>query len=94
MVQPCRITSQFTLDPDKNRVVKKRLTHDMSFRMTRDKISVNGQIDMTAYDTETVPLANHATRRPHGSDGGKERVPRRPLLSDKELEVEGTPSTR
>jgi hypothetical protein len=51
MVQPCGITSQFTLEPDGSRVVKKRLTHDMSFGMTHNsKISVNDRIDMTAYE--------------------------------------------
>jgi hypothetical protein len=50
MVQPCGITSQFTLEPDGSRAVKKRLTHDMSFGMTHDKVSVNDRIDMTAYE--------------------------------------------
>jgi hypothetical protein len=50
MVQPCRITSQFMLEPDGSRAVKKRLTHDMSFGMTHDKVSVNERIDMTAYE--------------------------------------------
>jgi hypothetical protein len=50
MVQPCGITSQFTLEPDGTCVVKKRLTHDMSFGMTHDKISVNDRINMMAYE--------------------------------------------
>jgi hypothetical protein len=50
MVQPCGITSQFTLEPDRSHAVKKRLTHDMSFGMTQDKVSVNDRIDMTAYE--------------------------------------------
>jgi hypothetical protein len=50
MVQPCGITSQFMLEPDGSRAVKKRLTHDMSFGMTHDKVSVNDCIDMTAYE--------------------------------------------
>jgi hypothetical protein len=50
MVQPCGITSQFTLEPDGSRAVKKRLTHDMSFGMTHNKVSINDRIDMTAYE--------------------------------------------
>jgi hypothetical protein len=50
MVQPCGITSQFTPEPDGSRAVKKRLTHDMSFGMTHDKVSVNDCIDMMAYE--------------------------------------------
>jgi hypothetical protein len=38
------------LEPNGNRVVKKRLTHDMSFGMTHDRISVNDPIDMMAYE--------------------------------------------
>jgi hypothetical protein len=37
MVQPCGITSQFTLEPNGSRAVKKRLTHDMSFGMTHTR---------------------------------------------------------
>jgi hypothetical protein len=46
-----------------------------------------------ARDTEAVPLAIHATMRPHGGDES-EPVPRRPLLSDTKLEAEGTPAER
>jgi hypothetical protein len=41
MVQPCGITSQFTLEPDRSRAIQKRLTHNMSFGITQDKVSVN-----------------------------------------------------
>jgi hypothetical protein len=39
-----------TLETDGNCVIKKWLTHDMSFGMTHDKILVNSQIDMAAYE--------------------------------------------
>jgi hypothetical protein len=46
-----------------------------------------------ARHTEAVPLAIHATMRPHGGDRS-EPIPRRPLLLDTKLEAEWTPAER
>jgi hypothetical protein len=53
MVQPCGIAAKHTLEPNGDRKMKERLTHDMSFSITGEGLSVNDRVDMSAY-TEMV----------------------------------------
>jgi hypothetical protein len=53
LVQPCGLASQFALKADGSRTQKDRLTHDLSYEVTEDNISVNNQVDMSRY-TEMV----------------------------------------
>jgi hypothetical protein len=48
-VQPCGLAAQFSLQADGSRVVKQRLTHDLSYAITGEGISVNDRIDMSRY---------------------------------------------
>ena len=49
MVQPCGLASQFTLTELGERVLKDRLTHDLSFWITQWEASVNKRIDLEQY---------------------------------------------
>jgi len=49
LVQPCGLATQFGLSADGSRILKKRLTHDLSFSLTTDDASVNSRIDMSQY---------------------------------------------
>ena len=48
MVQPCGLAAQFTLTASGLRVLKDRLTHNLSFLITIPDASVNSRCDMTA----------------------------------------------
>ena len=50
-VQPLGLASQWTLDENGNRVLKFRMTQDLSFssHQTGEQMSINSRIDMTAY---------------------------------------------
>ena len=49
MVQPCGLAEQHGMRADGTRFLKKRLTHDLSFSITREDSSVNDRVDMTKY---------------------------------------------
>ena len=49
MAQPLGMAEQLSLSESGKRVPKYRLTQDLSFSLTEEKISVNAQIDMDAY---------------------------------------------
>lgn len=49
MVEPCGLVHQHTLLPDGTRVLKQRLTQDLSFEITGTNRSVNNRIDMSRY---------------------------------------------
>jgi hypothetical protein len=49
MVQPAGVVKQFSLQEDGLRVLKRRLTQDLSFPLTTPSASVNKRIDMDAY---------------------------------------------
>ena len=49
MVQPCGLAAQFTLTASGLRVLKDRLTHNLSFSITIPDASVNSRCDMSAY---------------------------------------------
>ena len=49
MVQPCNLADQFTLTDTGERVNKKRLTHDLSFWITKMNASINKRCDMEKY---------------------------------------------
>jgi hypothetical protein len=48
-VQPCGLASQLSLTADGSRVEKERLTHDLSYEITGEGISVNSRVDMSMY---------------------------------------------
>jgi hypothetical protein len=48
MVQPAGVVKQFSLQEDGSRVLKRRLTQDLSFPLTFPSASVNKRIDMGA----------------------------------------------
>jgi len=48
-LQPGGIVSQFSINGDGTRKLKKRFTHDLSFSLTQDKVSINDRIDMDQY---------------------------------------------
>jgi hypothetical protein len=48
-VQPCGLAKQFTLNSDGSRVIKDRLTQDLSFWSGTFDKSVNSRIDLSAY---------------------------------------------
>ena len=48
-VQPCGLARQFALQADGSRVLKSRLTHDLSYELTKPNASVNNRIDMEKY---------------------------------------------
>ena len=48
-VQPCGLARQFALQANGSRVLKSRLTHDLSYEITRKDASVNNRIDMERY---------------------------------------------
>jgi hypothetical protein len=50
LVQPFGLAQQFTLTELGDRVVKYRLTQDLSFSLSQEKCSVNSRIDMTKYN--------------------------------------------
>jgi hypothetical protein len=47
LVQPCGLASQFALKADGSREEKHRLTHDLSYEITGEGISVNNQVNMS-----------------------------------------------
>jgi hypothetical protein len=49
LVQPCGLASQFALKADGSRVLKHRLTHDLSYEITGENVSVNNRVDMSRY---------------------------------------------
>ena len=49
MVQPCGLADQFGMKSDGTRFRKKRLTHDLSFSITGEDLSVNQRVDMEQY---------------------------------------------
>jgi len=49
MVQPCGLATQSGLLPDGSRKLKKRLTHKLSYSLTRPGTPVNSRIDMDKY---------------------------------------------
>jgi hypothetical protein len=49
MVQPAGVVAQFSLQADGSRMLKRRLTQDLSFPITFELASVNNRIDMTLY---------------------------------------------
>jgi hypothetical protein len=49
MVQPAGVVRQFGLQQDGSRLLKRRLTQDLSFPLTFPSASVNKRIDMAAY---------------------------------------------
>jgi hypothetical protein len=49
MVQPVGLAKQWTLDDQANRVVKYRITQDLSYSETGDDMSINSRIDMDQY---------------------------------------------
>jgi hypothetical protein len=49
MVQPAGVVKQFGLQQDGSRLLKRRLTQDLSFPLTFPSASVNKRIDMEAY---------------------------------------------
>jgi hypothetical protein len=49
MVEPCGITSQFKLQPDRSRKRADRLTQDLSYSMSSNDASVNSQIKLEDY---------------------------------------------
>jgi hypothetical protein len=49
MAQPLGMVEQLSLSESGKRVPKYRLTQDLSFSLTDEKIFVNAQIDMDAY---------------------------------------------
>ena len=49
MLQPCNLADQFSLTETGERVLKKRLTHDLSDSITQDDASVNSRIAMDQY---------------------------------------------
>jgi hypothetical protein len=49
MVQPCGVVKQFSLQEDGSRILKRRLTQDLTFPLTFEKASVNNRIDMDMY---------------------------------------------
>ena len=49
MVQPAGVVKQFSLQEDGSRILKRRLTQDLSFPLTFPSASVNKRIDMEAY---------------------------------------------
>ena len=49
MVQPAGVVKQFSLQEDGSRILKRRLTQDLSFPLTFPKASVNKRINMEAY---------------------------------------------
>ena len=49
MVQPAGVVKQFSLQEDGSRILKRRLTQDLSFPLTFPTASVNKRIDMDAY---------------------------------------------
>jgi hypothetical protein len=50
LVQPFGLAQQFTLNESGERIVKWRLTQDLSFSLTDDERSVNARIDMDLYN--------------------------------------------
>jgi hypothetical protein len=50
LVQPFRMTVQWTLDDKGSRVPKYRLLQDLSFSLSKENASVNSRIDMGAYN--------------------------------------------
>ena len=48
-LQPGGIVSQYSINSDGSRKLKKRFTHDLSFSLTLDAASINDRIDMTKY---------------------------------------------
>ena len=49
MVQPCGLALQYGMKADGTRYLKKRLTHDLTYSLTREDSSVNSRIDMDRY---------------------------------------------
>lgn len=49
MVQPCGLVSQFSLQADGSRELKQRLTHDLSYSMTKPNASINSRVEMDRY---------------------------------------------
>jgi len=49
MLQPCNLAAQFSLTASGERVLKNRLTHDMSNSITQEDASVNSRCDMEQY---------------------------------------------
>ena len=49
MLQPCNLAAQFSLTETGERVLKKRLTHDMSDGITQEDVSVNSRSDLLQY---------------------------------------------
>jgi hypothetical protein len=53
LVQPCGIVTQYALTASGARQLKERLTHDLTYSLTEEGISVNDRIDMSQY-TEMI----------------------------------------
>jgi hypothetical protein len=49
LVQPCGLASQFALKADGSREEKYGLTHDLSYKITGEGISVNNRVNMSRY---------------------------------------------
>ena len=49
MVQPCGLAIQHGMKADGERYLKKRLTHDLTYSITGDDVSVNARVDMAQY---------------------------------------------
>jgi hypothetical protein len=49
MVQPAGVVKQFSLQEDGSRILKRRLTQDLTFPLTFTEASVNNRIDMDMY---------------------------------------------
>ena len=49
MVQPCNLADQFSLSDSGERIKKKRLTHDLSFWITKLNASINKRTDSSLY---------------------------------------------
>jgi hypothetical protein len=49
MVQPVGLAKQWTLDDQANRIVKYRITQDLSYSETEKEMSINSRIDMDQY---------------------------------------------
>ena len=49
MVQPAGLAEQHGIKSDGTRFLKKRLTHNLTFSITGDDMSVNNRVDLTQY---------------------------------------------
>ena len=78
MVQPVGMAKQWTLDDQANRVIKYRITQDLSYSETSKEppMSINSRIDMDKYPEMVLRLgpslnqnlAMHVTSRPHAGE--------------------------